>query len=115
MSITDLLADAGRLHAQGYFLPAGLLLRIVLERWLHAQAFAVKPGLSGRNGILAYAEILKAERLIDADAFAAIRKAGSDLNKAAHGKSLTAERAAELLALVRTFVLPKDLSCPPAC
>jgi hypothetical protein len=115
MSIADLLTEAAQLQATGHALPAGLLLRIVLERWLHAAAFAARPDLSGRNSIVAYAEVLKGEGLIDSDAFASIRAAGKELNRVAHGKPLTSTRAGELLALVRNFVSARDQSCQTPC
>ncbi|MGC4004689.1 MAG: site-specific integrase [Pirellulales bacterium] len=106
----DFHREALQLLALGFDLPAGMLARVALERWVHGLAYHGQCSLRGRDGIGLAAITLAQNNIITDAALNRVRAIAKPANAAAHGRNLERSTIENLLqsvgALLAEFPLP---------
>lgn len=97
------MQQAEACYAQRLLVPAAMLGRVALERWLVARCRDLKLNCSGHSGAASLGYALRKVEAIDEATFVALKRWTKTANRAAHGNDVEAERVRELLDGARSM------------
>ena len=101
--VSDLLSQARQLHAEGYFVAAGMTARVVMERALRERCRAANCVLDRQETIQKYADALYRAGKLDLESRSLVRRVAKIAHRTAHGVNIDPEQIGELVASAQSL------------